>query len=76
MRNRRSRSFTRPEIDLACQLFSGLLAGRDVRGFSSHAAFLRLSRRFFDMQTDILTDERAEAQYKSRTGNPWGWAAP
>lgn len=76
MTNRRSRSFTRSEIDLACQLFSGLLAGRDPRGLASHTAFLRLAQRFFQMQADILADEQAQARYKSGAGNPWGWAAP
>ena len=76
MRNRRSRSFTRPEIDLACQLFSALLGGRDTRGLASHAAFLRLSPRFFQMQADIIDEERTQAQHKSGAGNPWGWVAP
>ena len=47
---RRSTSFTQDEVELACDLFMGLLAGRDMRVLVHRKEFRGLSGRFLKMR--------------------------
>ena len=71
MRNRRSQSFTKPEIDLACTLLNGVLSGRDLRVLADRPEFRRVMRRFLAMQQSLTDEQRLES---ARSG-PAGFAS-
>lgn len=74
MPNRRSQSFTKAEIDLACQLLKGVLSGGDLHVLAERPEFRRVTRRFLDMQQSIAAEQRAEIE--RLTSKTPVWAQP
>lgn len=62
---RRSNSFTRDEIQIACDIFLGLLSRKDVSILVNRKEFNSLTARFLKMRESIRDDEVAR-----RNGNP------
>lgn len=54
--NRRSTSFTQDEVELACDLLMGLLAGRDMRVLVHRKEFRAVTSRFLRMR-DALRNQ-------------------
>ncbi len=53
---RRSTSFTQDEVELACDLFMGLLAGRDMRVLIHRQEFRGLTSRFLRMREALRSN--------------------
>jgi hypothetical protein len=71
--NRRSTSFTQDEVELACDLFMGLLAGRDMRVLIHRKEFRGLTSRFLRMREALrsnvnVRDVNGESERSSSAG--------
>ena len=70
---RRSTSFTQDEVELACDLFMGLLAGRDMRVLIHRKEFRGLTSRFLRMREALrnqvnVRDVNGEQEKNSSAG--------
>ena len=65
--NRRSTSFTQDEIEIACDLFMGLLAGRDVSVLIHRKEYRGLTSRFLRMR-EALRNEVAKGDLDAADG--------
>ena len=54
--NRRSTSFTQDEVELACDLFMGMLAGRDVSILVHRKEYRGLLARFLRMREALRSN--------------------
>mgnify|MGYP001564627097 CR=1 FL=1 len=73
MSDRRSQSFRREEVELACELLRGLGTGRDVRVLMSRKEFRTFTRRIYAMKGSFDA-ARAEDERRRRQGLP-DWVA-
>ncbi|MDY0061432.1 MAG: hypothetical protein RBU45_16605 [Myxococcota bacterium] len=55
---RRSNSFTRDEIQIACDIFLGLLSRKDVSILVNRKEFNSLTARFLKMRASVREDEQ------------------
>lgn len=56
---RKSNSFTRDEIQIACDIFMGLLAKKDVSILVAREEFRSLTARFLRMRDALRADDAA-----------------
>ncbi len=71
---RRSTSFTQDEVEIACDLFMGLLAGRDVSVLIHRKEYRGLTSRFLRMR-EALRNNKAVRDVDSNSRGGAG-AAP
>ncbi|MBM4320849.1 MAG: hypothetical protein FJ125_13070 [Deltaproteobacteria bacterium] len=65
---RRSNSFTKDEVQIACDIFLGLLSRKDVSILVNRKEFNSLTARFLKMRESIRDDE--VARRNDNTGRP------
>ena len=73
--NRKSCSFTLGEIQLACELLSGLRMGEDVRSMVELKEYREISSRFLRMRTAVREQMAQQAVEEARPEVVHGFSA-